>query len=125
MSLRSIVVVLLVAVFFASPARAQGQTDLWRTFAEKLPPGAFVVVRLTSGSTVKGHLVEVMPEMITVLPKTRLQVPVRVLAFADIEWIDRQKEGMSPGAKVLAGAGAAGGILVAVVFAMLASGGWD
>jgi small nuclear ribonucleoprotein (snRNP)-like protein len=125
MSFRSIVVVLLVGVFLASPARAQGQTDLWRAFAEKLPPGAFVVVRLTNGSTVKGHLVEVMPEMITVLPKTRLQVPVRVLAFADIEWIDRQKEGMSPGAKVLAGAGAAGGILMAVVFAMLASGGWD
>jgi hypothetical protein len=125
MSFRSIVVVLLVAVCFTSPARAQGQTDLWRAFAEKLPPGAFVVVRLTNGSTVKGHLVGVMPEMISVLPKTRLQVPVRALAFADIESIDTQKEGMSPGAKVLAGAGAAGGVLLAIVVAVLAAGGLD
>jgi hypothetical protein len=46
----------------------------------------------------------------TVLPKTRLPVPVRELAFADVQSIETRKEGMSPGAKVLAGVGAAGGV---------------
>ena len=124
MSLRSMVAFALVVALCAPAAHAQDQT-LWRSFAEKLPPGAFVVVHLSNGSTVKGHLVQVTPDTITVLPKTRLSVPARALAFADIESIDRQKEGMSPGAKVLAGIGAAGGVVLLVFVAALASGGWD
>jgi len=122
MPLRSAVAFVLSFALLASAARAQDQ-NLWRSFAGKLPPGAFVVVRLANGSTMKGHLVQVTDEAITVLPKTRLPVPPRALAFADVESIERQKEGMSPGAKVLAGAGAVGGILAGLVIAALASGG--
>jgi hypothetical protein len=122
MSIRSVVVVALVVALFAPSARAQNQ-DLWRSFAEKLPPGAFVVVHLSNGSTVKGHFVQVTPDTITVLPKTRLPVPARALPFAEVDSIDLQKEGMSPGAKVLIGVGAVGGVLVAIAIAVLASGG--
>src|SRR5262245_17952737 len=124
MSIRSAVAFVLAVVLFVPSARAQDQ-DLWRSFAEKLPPGAFVVVRLSNGKDVKGHLVQVAPDTITVLPKTRLAVPARTLAFADIESIDRQKEVMSPGAKVLAGVGAVGGIVAVLFLAAIASGGWD
>jgi hypothetical protein len=125
MSFRSIAVVLLVAVFFVSPARAQGQTELWRAFAEKLPPGALVLVRLGNGSAVQGHVVRITQDAMTVLPKKRLPEPVRELEFADVQSIETRKEGMSPGAKVLAGAGAAAGVVVLLAVAALASGGWD
>jgi hypothetical protein len=125
MSLRAVIAFALVFALFAPVARAQDQPDLWRSFAEKLPPGALVVVRLSNRSTVKGHLVRVTPDTITVLPKTRIAVPARTLAFADVESIDSQKEGMSPGAKVLTGVGAVGGALVAIAIALLASGGLD
>jgi hypothetical protein len=61
----------------------------------------------------------------TVLPKKRLPEPVRELEFADVQSIETRKEGMSPGAKVLAGAGAAAGVVVLLAVAALASGGWD
>jgi hypothetical protein len=121
MLLRSAVAFALAFTLAAPTARAQDQ-DLWRSFAEKLPPGALVVVQLSNGATVRGHLVQVTPDTITVLPKTRLRVPARALAFADVASIERQKEGMSPGAKVLAAGGAVGGILVGVVIAVLAAG---
>jgi hypothetical protein len=124
MSIRTGVALALLVALFAPAVHAQDQ-DLWRSFAEKLPPGAFVVVRLSNGSTVKGHLVQVAPDTITVLAKTRLPVPARALAFADIASIDRQKEGMSPGAKVLAGVGAAGAAVFLVFLAAVAAGGLD
>jgi len=124
MSIRAVVAVALVLVLFAPSARAQDQ-DLWHSFAEKLPPGAFVVVRLSNGSTVKGHLVQVAPDTITVLPKTRLAVPARALSFSEIDSIDSQKEGMSPGAKVLAGVGTVGAAMLVIIVVALASGGWD
>ena len=125
MSMRSVVAFVLLFALAAPVARAEDQPDLWRSFAESLPTGAFVLVRLSNGSTVKGHLIQVTPDALTVLPKTRLPVPTRALPFADVESIERQKEGMSPGAKVLATAGAVGGILFGIAFAMLAAGGLD
>jgi hypothetical protein len=125
MYLRSAIALLLVTALCVPAARAQGQPDLWHSFAEKLPPGALVVVRLSNGSTVQGQLVQVTMESMTILPKKRLPVPARALAFADVESMESRKEGMSPGAKVLAGVGAVGGALLLVVVAVLASGGWD
>jgi hypothetical protein len=61
----------------------------------------------------------------TILPKKRLPVSARALAFTDVESMERLKEGMSPGAKVLASVGAAGGIVLLVVVSMVASGHWD
>jgi hypothetical protein len=124
MSLRSAIVFVLVVGFFVPAARAQSQPDLWHSFAEKLPPGARVVVRLVNGSTVQGQVVRITQDTMTVLPKKRLPEPVRVVTFDDVQSIETRKEGMSPGAKVVAGVGSAGGILLLVLVSALA-GGWD
>jgi hypothetical protein len=121
MSLRSALVLALVAVL-SGQAAAQGQTAQWHSFAEKLPPASFVVVRMAGGSTIKGQLVQVMADSIVVLPRTRRPVPVRTLALADVQSIEVREEGMSPGAKVLSGAGIAGGVLLIVVWTMILSG---
>src|SRR5580765_58262 len=120
MSLRSVVAFALAFAFVAPRARAQ-DADLWRSFAEKLRPGALVIVHVSDGSTVKGQLVQVTPDTITVLPKKRLAVPVRALPFAAIQSIEKGREGMSPGAKVLIGGGSAGAFLV--ILAALFAGG--
>lgn len=118
MSLRSVVTFALVFALVAPLARAQDQSGLWRSFAEKLPPGTFVVVQLSNGRSVQGRLVHVSADAITVLPKKRLREPARVIAFADLESIDARDEGMSPGAKVLIGVGSASAVIL-VVFALL------
>ena len=122
MSLRSAIIFVLVVVLGAPAAQAQDSTGAWHAFAEKLPAGAFITVHLINGDAVKGHFVRVTPDTITVLPKKRLAVPARDLAFADIHSIEIRSEGMSPGAKVLATAGAVGGVMLIIVVSMLASG---
>jgi hypothetical protein len=118
---RRICASLLVVVLAASAAGAQDKSDVWHAFAEHLAPGAFVVVTLRDGKSLQGRLVQVAPDAITVLPKTRIAVPARELRFADIMSIDSRKEGMSPGAKVLSGVGAAAGVLTVIVLVMLAN----
>jgi hypothetical protein len=106
MSPRFIVVHLVVAVLIATAAQAQDQ-QLWRSFAQRLPTGSFVVVQLNNGKTLEGHLVKVTDDAIAVRPKKRLPEPVRVIALADVASIDARREGISPGAKVLIGVGSA------------------
>ena len=121
MTLRAAIAFVLVAVL-SGQAVAQGQPAQWHSFAEKLPPASFVIVRMAGGSTVKGQLVQVMPDTIVVLPRTRRPVPVRTLALADVQSIEVREEGTSPGAKVLTGVGIAGSVLLIVVVLMAASG---
>lgn len=108
MRIKSIVIHLIVLLMAAPPAMAnqhRESADVWRTFAEKLETGAFVSVRLQNGAKVKGHLIQVAGDTLRVKPKTRIPVPIRDVPFSDIESIQRQREGLSPGVKVLMGVG--------------------
>jgi len=108
MHLKSIVIHLLVLLMAAPSAMAtqrRESPDVWRAFAEKLEAGAFVSVRLQNGAKVKGHLIQVAGDTLRVKPKTRIPVPIRDLPFAEIESIQRQRESLSPGVKVLMGVG--------------------
>ena len=76
---------------------------------------------MKNGKSVRGHLVQVTEDRVVLLRKTRLRVPPSELANADVESIEPQKDGWSPCAKVLASIGAAGGVMMIVLFAALAS----
>jgi hypothetical protein len=108
MRINSIVIHLLVLLMAAPSTMAKQRresADVWRAFAEKLEAGAFVSVRLQNGAKVKGHLIQVAGDTLRVKPKTRIPVPIRDVPFADVESIQRQREGLSPGVKVLMGVG--------------------
>src|SRR5262245_30768012 len=95
--------VLIILLATPSILTAQGHEppEVWRAFAEKLEAGAFVRVRLLDRSQVKGHFIMVDGDRFRIKPKTRVSVPIRDIQFADIESIDRQREGWSPGLKVV------------------------
>jgi hypothetical protein len=116
---RSLAVCVLVALLAPRSAGAQNQSNPWYSFAQRLPLNAFVVVHLIDGTTVEGHLIQVTPDSISALPKTRLPVPVREVVFADVQSIEVRREGMSPGAAVLTGVGSAGGIVLMIVMLAL------
>jgi hypothetical protein len=119
-------IVCVLTVFLAAPSVAaaspQEPSEIWRAFAERLQPGAFVRVRLNDGSQVKGHFIISSDETFQLKPKTRIPVPIRNFQFTDIESIDIQREGWSPGAKVLTGIGAGlgviGGIFVLIIVSL-------
>jgi hypothetical protein len=123
MRIQSIVIYVLVIVLAASSVMAQQPqaADVWRTYSEKLEPGAYIRVRLKDNKEVKGHFILATDETLLVKPKTRVPVPIRDFKFVDIESIDPQKEGWSPGAKVLAGVVVGIGAVFAVVGVLLAT----
>ena len=111
----------VVATLLACPvARAQERVDLWRSYAEKLPPQALVVVHLRNGRSVRGNLIGLSDDCIVVLRKTRLPVPPVELAIADIDSIEPRKDEWSPGAKVLTGVGSVGAVILIILVIGLA-----
>jgi hypothetical protein len=115
MSTRIVAACLVLALLMCSPAHGQDRdrTDLWRSYAERLPPHTLVVVQFKNGKSVHGHLVQVTDDRIVVLRKTRLPVPPSEFALADVESIEPQKDQWSPGTKVFVGiASALGGLML-------------
>ena len=111
------IAVLVLAL--ATPARAEQPRD-WQRLAATLPPGTRLELHLTDGSHVDGTLVVQDAEVLVVNPRTRIPVAPWRVAYAEIQSIDvKQRDGLSPGAKVLLGlsVGAAAvfvGLLIAV-----------
>jgi hypothetical protein len=114
-SLLFVVLVVLVLPHLSSAQTPLAESDAWRALAAALEPGAFISVRLTDGQRLTGTLVRATADGILLKPKTRLPVPARELSFADVESIERAKQGMKPGVKVLLGAGIGVGALMLVV----------
>jgi translation initiation factor IF-1 len=125
---KKIIAYALICVFVVPAAIGKQTTDspeIWKAFAEKLEPGAFIRVRLKDGHQVKGHFVIVDDRSIRVNPNTRIPVPLREFAFTDIASIDRQREGWSPGGKVLAGVAIGVGAALLIALGIYAAAGYD
>ena len=129
MTIRKYVIAALIMTLVAGvlPARAQqaavSEVDVWRTFAQTLDPGTFVMVQLKDGSRVRGTFLQVSTDTLLVKPKTRVPVPARAVPLAGIESIERKKEGMSPGLKIVIGMGVGAAVILAWgILAVLTSG---
>jgi hypothetical protein len=122
------VLVLLFVVFAAVPAPAQQvrrDAEAWRALAAAIEPGAYVSVRTRDGARVRGTLVQPTETGLLVKPKTRLPMPMRTIAYADIEALERWKPGMNPAAKVLLGTGIGAGAMLLVGALIVALVGYD
>ncbi len=109
-----------------SPAWAQptapAEPALWHDLVAALEPGAPISVRLNDGSRHKGTVLHVGDTAFTFKARTRIPVPARTIAFADVSTIERQKGSMSPAKKVLLGVGVGSGVYLlmsAILFAAL------
>jgi hypothetical protein len=108
----------------AASAQVLSQADVWRQFAERLPTGASVRVRTSSGERFTGWLLAVDGEGIAVNPRTRVPEPMRRVPFdgiASIETVSNKGASLAKAAAVGAGVGA--GVFVGLL--MLALSGWD
>ena len=126
MTARSIIICILVVVLTAPSLTArqrQEPPEVWQAFAEKLESGAYIRVKLKDGKQVKGYFIPSSGDSLRVRPKTRIQVPIRDFKFVDIESIDRQHDGWSPGAKVATGVAIGVGAVLALAAAIAAA--WD
>jgi hypothetical protein len=95
------------------------EAERWRDIASRVAPAALVTVRLKDGSRVKGVVLGVDTATFTLKPKTRIPVAARDIAFADVASIERTKDGLNPGTKVLIGAASVvGGLIILAAIAL-------
>lgn len=116
----SMMMIALAAAPVCAQERAM-ETAAWQSLAATLQPGTFVEVRLKDGAHFKGTLMQRSADRVVVKPRTRVPVPAREIAFADLESIDVAKRGMSPGMKVLIGVGASLATIAVIGLVALAS----
>ena len=110
--------------FLAAPLGAQdraAETAAWQSLAATLQPGTFIEIRLKNGTHFKGTFVQRLDDRMVVKPRTRVAVPAREVAVADVESIATAKQGMSPAKKVLIGLGVGLGVVTLLAFVALAN----
>ena len=124
MKMKALLVCVLVVLIAVPSIDAQSRfepPDVWHQFAERLPAGSYVSLTLKSGPTVRGHVIQAMPDVVRVRPNKRIEVPVQDFRYDEIASITRQKEGMSPGSKVMIGVAIGAGAIFAGFLVLLAS----
>lgn len=128
MRIRQSIAALLVWVLASSAGDAQAglpgtasDPAQWRALVQSLEPAALVQVRLTNGQTVKGTIVSVGDDVVTVSVRTRIPVPPRLIPYVDVASLDRARDGLNPGVKVVLGAGAIAASAVLLMAAMFAA----
>jgi len=121
---RFIAMLLVLATLSPGAAHAQvamaGEAERWHDLAARLEPATMITVRLKDGSRTRGIVLGVDSSSMTLVTKTRIPVSPRDIRFDDVASIERTKQGMNPGTKVVIGAASlVGGMLLimAVAFA--------
>jgi len=121
---RFVAMLLVLATLSPGAAQAQvaiaGEAEHWHDLAARLEPATLISVRLKDGSRTRGIVLGVDSSSMTLVPKTRIPVSPRDIRFDDVASIERTKQGMNPGTKVVIGAASlVGGLLLimAVAFA--------
>ena len=108
----------------AFPAHAQSvaSPDLWRDLAQHLPAGAAVKVRMNDGRKVRATLVRASEESMTLLPKTRVQVPPQEVRYDAVQSIEPEKGGgMSAGKAAAIGVSTGVGAFFGIMLIMFAA----
>ena len=100
------VLVLLVVCALVAPVSGIAQTSddahVWRAFVEKVPIGTELNVRLRNGQRFRATIVQSSADAVTILPKTRLPVPVQSVAYDEIASLERREHGGISGGKAAA-----------------------
>ena len=116
---------LIAAVLVANrPVAAQEPVDearAWQQLASALEPGSMVDVRLKDGTKIRGTVMPGSTAALILKPYTRIPVPARSFAYADIERIERWKKGIRPGYMVLLAVSAGAGAMFLGAIALLAT----
>ena len=116
MTIRTVLCLTLMALL-AAPVHAQdraAETKAWQSLAATLQPGTFIEIRTKDGAHFKGTFVQRRGDGMVVKPRTRVAVPAREIAIADVESIAPARQGMSPAKKVLLGLGVGVGTMALI-----------
>lgn len=120
-----ILITLLVVALIAQPlaaAQAPDNSQVWKTFAERLEAGVRIKVRLHDGRRVSATLVQAGEQALLIQPRTRVPVPVQPVPYDTIASIEREAPGSMTAAKAAAiGVGAGAATFLGIFFILVAN----
>ncbi len=119
-TIRRVMAVMLV-VCTATTITAQGQADVWRTFAAQVEVGTELNVRLNDGRRVRATLVGVRDDAVLLQPKTRVPVPVQAVSYDEIARLERAGKGIRTGTAVAIGIATGVGALFGMMAILVAA----
>ncbi len=129
MKIRSLAALVMIGVMTvmasvaSADAGAQDDTERWRSVISALEPAAFVSLRLKDGRRATGTVLAAGERTFTFMPHTRIPVAAQEVTYEEIATLERARQGMNPGLKVLIAAGAGvGGLLLVVLTLIVAAG---
>ncbi|MBI2833035.1 MAG: hypothetical protein HYX76_01240 [Acidobacteria bacterium] len=129
---RPVAWVLITTLWLPAPASAadrehrDDQTDLARAelmkrYVEKLPIGATVRIRETSGRKERAILLAIEPAGVIVKPKTRVPKPERYIRFDELESVELQPaNGTNVGKAIAIGVASGVGTFFGIMLLLLA-----
>ncbi|MFN7983493.1 MAG: hypothetical protein U0Q11_16720 [Vicinamibacterales bacterium] len=109
-ALRTLVAMLML-VTASTPSYAQtrradsAESERYRTLAQALEPAAFVSLRLANGRQMTGTILSVSDESFRFQRHARIPEAPRDIRYDDIVSLERGRQGMNSGMKVLVGVG--------------------
>ena len=117
-----VVSILLAVVVMATPALAQTQGDMWRSFAQQIDVGTRVKLRLDDGQRIAAILIQADSDGVLVHPRTRVPVPVQHIAYDRIAALERdERRGASVGKAAAVGVGSGVGAFLGMFLILLAT----
>jgi hypothetical protein len=121
----SALVITMATTAAAQTAPANVGPQVWRTFAERLPAGSLVKVRLQTGQRFTATLIEADADGLLIQPKTRLAVPPQRVTYASITTMEQAERGGNAGVGKAIAIGAATGAGLFIGLLMILASAWD
>lgn len=111
----------LIALVSLQTIMAQTTTDVWRSFAERIPVGTELNVRLNGGQRFRATLVSTQHDVVLLQPKTRIPVPVQAVSYDSILRIEPRTAGHGVGKAVAIGVATGVGTFFGVMALLVAA----
>jgi hypothetical protein len=106
---------------WSTSAQSQSQGEVWRSFAQTMPVGTELTVKLRSGQRFRATLIVARDADALLQPKTRVPVPVQAVAYDTILLLEKHENRSGAGKAAAIGVAAGAGAFLAMLLVLLAA----
>jgi hypothetical protein len=98
---------------------AQTQSEIWRAFAQTMPVGTELTVKLRSGQRFRATLIAARDADALLQPRTRVPVPVQPVPYDTIVLLEKHENTSGAGKAAAIGVAAGAGAFLAMLLVLL------
>jgi hypothetical protein len=116
---RTLAFLLAACLMMPRSADAQTQGEVWRAFAQTMPVGTELTVKLRSGQRFRATLIAARDADALLQPRTRVPVPVQPVPYDTIVLLEKHENTSGAGKAAAIGVAAGAGAFLAMLLVLL------